>query len=461
MPGDPIAFHYDENSQASFVYTNCGLFKMNKDSNEWQWVELKPFYRHPDQEAVGVKPSSVFFDPELTEGFLVIGTVNDSMWIRLFYYDIAHDSTHFIRNLSVKSEVPLELSKSINKSGKVLRIKDPGTSEQVEIDLGELNKNLNTRNWEFKPIDFDGVFSIEAHPGNPDTVVLHGPGGLYISHDGGDSWDRKIEGYVGCVAFNPHKPDEVHVITDFEPSEHMISDDRGKTWRLAHTFKDMTVTDILFDRKDPSVMYFGHHDADYQNLSGITRLSQKGYEFSPFGSDYMGLLTHSLAQDSDGSIYAGTEIFDHPGLDEGTYRPPLFRSTDGGQTWKEITGPIGWHVSGITVDDERGAVYAQTEGGSLYRSYDRGDSWEFAASGWGFNNGPFAQHSDGKIYSPRYFSFYKPVVGGLYRLDEVGEWQVHDLAYRSIVDVSTDNSDFVYALERGSRSIGIYRKKQK
>ena len=86
---------------------------------------------------------------------------------------------------------------------------------------------------------------------------------------------------------------------------------------------------------------------------------------------------HDLARAStDGTLYAGTEIFDHPA----PYDPPFFRSTDGGVTWTDVAGTLPWHVVSIAVRPTDGYVYALTEGAGLYGSSSKGTTWNKLAA---------------------------------------------------------------------------------
>jgi hypothetical protein len=67
----------------------------------------------------------------------------------------------------------------------------------------------------------------------------------------------------------------------------------------------------------------------------------------------------------------------------------------------------------------------------------------------------------GEVMRGRSFSFFKPAIGGIYsKPDGEGAWDLEDsLGFRSIVSISKD-SEYIYALERGSRTVGIWRKRR-
>jgi len=113
-----------------------------------------------------------------------------------------------------------------------------------------------------------------------------------------------------------------------------------------------------------------------------------------------------LADPRDGALYAA--------LDHGHFGVKLHRSDDGGRSWPEIATPS---YAGITNDgdeapslslvcaletggpDQPGLVWAGTIPGGLFRSEDRGESWQIVRSLWdhpvrkqwfagGFGGGP-------------------------------------------------------------------------
>jgi hypothetical protein len=106
----------------------------------------------------------------------------------------------------------------------------------------------------------------------------------------------------------------------------------------------------------------------------------------------------TLADPRDGACYAAIQF--------GHFGPKLRRSDDGGQTWKELTppaypekpegledvvpwsgAPIPWNVELIwSLEpggmDHAGRLWCGTIPGGLFRSEDRGESWELVRSLW-------------------------------------------------------------------------------
>ncbi|MBX9942724.1 MAG: hypothetical protein K2Y40_01480 [Reyranella sp.] len=148
-------------------------------------------------------------------------------------------------------------------------------------------------------------------------------------HSGGDitreSAGAEVHATCACVVESPHRPGEIWASTD-DGLVHVTRDD-GKSWR--------NVT----PRGMPELAYVGcveisAHDAD---------------------TIYLAATRYKLAD----------------------YKPHLFRSTDGGRTWKSIKGdlPAGEITRVVRADPVRkGLLYVGTETG-IFFSLDDGASW--------------------------------------------------------------------------------------
>ena len=178
--------------------------------------------------------------------------------------------------------------------------------------------------------------------------ISHGDG-VYKSQDGGKSWKNvglKDSRAIGKVIVNPTNPDIVFVAALGHPygpnSERGIfrTTDGGKTWEKV-LYKDENTggIDVAFDPHNPNVLF-----------AALWQARRTSWNMS------------------DGGPGSG-----------------LYRSGDGGSTWKRLEehglpkGPYG--RIGIAVGANSDRVYALIEArnpdGGLYRSDDGGESWDF------------------------------------------------------------------------------------
>jgi len=206
------------------------------------------------------------------------------------------------------------------------------------------------------------------------TWYIYGQNGLYVTRDGGATWSRTLTGYVKQVKISP---DPDHPIFAVGLQNLFASHDHGRTWRLIRHFESAVVSLLVLPG---GRIYVGPAYTNEPTPNGLF-LSEDGgstWKFLPFGGTWRGLICWVIGRDPrDGTLYVGTEIYDHPQ----PYKPPLLRSKNGGQTWSDITGSIGWHVIDIEVRPTDGYVYALTEGAGLYGSQNQGSSWKLVASG--------------------------------------------------------------------------------
>ena len=173
--------------------------------------------------------------------------------------------------------------------------------------------------------------------------------GVYKSVDAGKTWANvglKDTQHIGAVVVHPQNPDLVYVAAlghAFGPNKDrgvFRSRDGGKTWEKVHYVDENTgAVDLAMDPSNPRVLFAGMYQ--------IRR--------SPWG-------------------------FDSGGPGSG-----LFKSTDGGDTWKKLEGeglPKGvWGKIGVSVSGANpNRVYAiiEAEEGGVFRSNDGGKTWSKA-----------------------------------------------------------------------------------
>jgi photosystem II stability/assembly factor-like uncharacterized protein len=170
--------------------------------------------------------------------------------------------------------------------------------------------------------------------------------GIYKSVDAGRTWSNiglKDTRHIGAVIVNPKNPDIVLVAAlghAYGPNEErgvFRTADGGRNWsKVLYKDKDTGAIDVAFDPENPNIVY-----------ASLWQMRRQPWNFSSGG----------------------------PGSG-------LYKSTDGGVTWKRleghglpdgILGRIGVSVAG----GGSGRVYAMIEAkeGGLFRSEDAGDTW--------------------------------------------------------------------------------------
>ena len=205
----------------------------------------------------------------------------------------------------------------------------------------------------------DDVVWVGTGEGNPRNDVIPG-GGTYKSVDGGKTWKRVgLESVraVTRIAIDPHDSDHVVIAAlgdVFGASDARgiyVTNDGGKTWAKTLYLSDRSgASDLVMDPQHPNVLF-----------AGMWHFERKPWTTVSGGSD-------------DG----------------------LFKSTDGGRTWKQLTGhglPSGTlgRIGLAIAPSNPNRVYAliEAKGGILWRSDDGGENWTLVSSDTQVNNRPF------------------------------------------------------------------------
>ncbi len=226
-------------------------------------------------------------------------------------------------------------------------------------------------------------------------------GGLWKTTDGGTSWDPVSDPYfqtssVGAVAVAPSNPDIVYAgMGETELRGNIIqgdgiykSTDAGKTWTHAGLEKTMSIARIRVDTANPGLVYVAAFGDPYGNNPerGIFRTKDggKNWERILYRDDKTGAIDLIVDPHHANILYATLwEAFRTPySLSSGGPGSGLFKSTDGGDHWTELThnpgipgGVIGKITLAVAADSNRIWALIEAHDGGLFRSDDAGATW--------------------------------------------------------------------------------------
>src|SRR3984893_10882502 len=228
-------------------------------------------------------------------------------------------------------------------------------------------------------------------------------GGVWKTNDSGRIWtpifDEQPTGSIGAIAVAPSNPNILYVGSgeglqrpDLSTGDGIYkSSDAGRTWQHLGLRDGQQIPMIAVDPRDPNrvfVAVLGHPYGPNEER-GIYRSTDGGNSFQRvlYKDENTGGMDVAIDPANPDTIYAVLWQARQGPWENAAWNGPnsaLFKSTDGGATWKQLTaglpgpneglGRIGIEVS--LADTKRlYAVVGATKGGGIYRSDDAGESW--------------------------------------------------------------------------------------
>ena len=245
--------------------------------------------------------------------------------------------------------------------------------------------------------------AVEGIPSQPNVYYFGSVGGgVWKTTDGGESWKPVSDGFfggsIGAVAVSEWDPNVVYVGTGEKTVRGNVSHgdgmwkstDAGKSWTHIGLKDSRHIPRVRIHPRNPDLVYaavLGHLFGP-NSERGVYRSKDGGktWERVLFANENAGAIDLAMDPTNPRILYASTwRVRRTPySLESGGEGSALWKSTDGGDTWKNISRSKGLPkkelgIIGVSVSRSNPQnVYAilEAEDGGVFRSRDGGETWE-------------------------------------------------------------------------------------
>ncbi|MCD4695002.1 MAG: T9SS type A sorting domain-containing protein [Bacteroidales bacterium] len=274
---------------------------------------------------------------------------------------------------------------------------DPTNTEQTFAAAGfPYTRNGMSDNWHLMEqlfsISQGGIHCFEAN----ENGVLFAAGNfsygkIYISTDGGDTWQQKnlpAQAGVYDITIDPSDPDKIYVAmsSNISGSQNKVivkSEDGGDTW----TAIDMTTwlpigwacVSVAVDPND-SLTIFAIGNESFSNAK-VLYTADGGSSWQDVSAGLPTGKPYNTVTINDGIVYVtGGQLF-------GGQVMGVYKSENYGSSWQNMSVNFPNKVANdiIINPNDANKMYVATEGDGIYYTLDGGTTWNYNTSGAGDN----------------------------------------------------------------------------
>ena len=259
------------------------------------------------------------------------------------------------------------------------------------------------------------IADIAIHPEDESIwYIAVGSGGVWKTVNAGVTWtpifDDQGSYSIGCVTIDPSNPHIVWVGTGEDQGGRHFgygdgvyrSEDGGKSWANMGLKDSEHVSKIVVHPNDSNIIYVASQGPLWSKGGdrGVFKSTDGGKNWSLILSDneWTGATELALDPRNPDRVYAvlwqrHRTIAAYMGGGPGT---AIYRSENGGETWKKLThglpesnmGKIGFDISKQKPDILYAAIELDRRTGGVFKSLDRGETWTKQSSAVSGGTGP-------------------------------------------------------------------------
>lgn len=259
-------------------------------------------------------------------------------------------------------------------------------------------------------IERDGIFhSLAVSPSNPDIVYVGTEtNAIFKSLDGGSNWKWLRQG----ILHNQRAYPEVYDIIIHPNNEQLLyaaltngpntpefeqaagvyrSTDAGQSWeRIINGLENVSIDSLTFDHSNPSLVYVGtngeeptNHLAEGMKIpGGLYRSTTQAEKWLPLDlpakaqdSRFERIVANGNCIISNGLRFTGKDSKAGPRMPNPQTAIGLIKSTDGGNSWINIT-PNNTFAYYFDATPDCQTIYLTDDQGRAYISTDGGQTWK-------------------------------------------------------------------------------------
>ena len=245
--------------------------------------------------------------------------------------------------------------------------------------------------------------AVTGVPGEPNIFYFGATGGgVWKTTDGGRSWENISDGFfggsIGAVEVAKSDPNVIYVGGGEKTLRGNVSsgygvwksEDAGKTWKSVGLEKSRHVPRIRIHPNNPEIVYAAVLGNIYKPTEerGIYKSTDGGttWRKTLYVNEQSGAVDLVMDPNNPRILFASTWRAKRTpySLSSGGDGSALWKSTDSGETWNEVSKNEGFPkdtlgIIGVTVSpknsDRVWAIVEHKEKGGLYRSEDGGEKW--------------------------------------------------------------------------------------
>lgn len=239
-------------------------------------------------------------------------------------------------------------------------------------------------------------------------------GGVWKTTNAGQSWsnitdDKSDISSVGAIAIAPSDPNVIYVGTGEKDLREDLtygtgvyrSTDGGQSWSSLGLRETHQISQIRIDPRDPDRVFVAAmgHAFGPNAERGVFRTTDGGKSWQRvlFVDDSTGAIDLTMDPTNSRILFAAMWKFQRTpwSMNSGGGRSGIWKSSDGGDTWSEITrapglptvpvGRIGLDISRTNPRRVYASVEAKDTLGGIFRSNDGGETWEHVNGEQKFN----------------------------------------------------------------------------